>query len=275
MSTARLERRARVTLVSYATAGFLEQQQSLSESARALGVESVASWTRERLCATAFYAQHRLILDVPRGGGYWLWKPYIILTELERAGPGEFVVYSDCGYPWRPQRVRRPLDPLLAWCAQNGGMLPGVYVPEHGPSRRWTKRECFVVMGCDREHHWNHPLIQTSFSVWQRRDEALRFVAEWLRWCEQPQALVDAKIDPTITEFPDFVDHRHDQSVLTNLALLKRVRCFGDPHRSHPGTKDIDNLTDRMQSRWLSIMCRNYYRRATAKYHFWRRAGRR
>src|SRR5690606_32164646 len=91
----------------------------------------------------------------------------------------------------------------------------------------------------------------------------------WLRWCQIPQALTDDRVCPEIADFPDFTDHRHDQSILTNLALMRGVRCFGDPQVSHHGTKIIDNLTDRIEGKRLSLVCRDYYRRALGKFGYW------
>jgi hypothetical protein len=251
-----------ITLLSYATDGYEPQQRVVLRSAVRAGVAECRAWTRAMLEQTAFYREHRKLLDVPRGGGYWLWKPFLIAQELARLPAGDFLVYTDCGYPWRPLVIRQPLDPLLEWCERdNGGMLPGVYIPRHGPNRRWTKHECFVTMGCDAEPYWNHPQIQATFSVWQKCARAEQFVAEWLHWCEQPAALSDEKVMADIAEYPEFVAHRHDQSVLTNLALLRGVRCFGDPSEVHPDTKYIDNLTDRIAGRPGRIFARNLTRR--------------
>lgn len=252
--------------MTYASRGFFKQQEFLARSALKLGIGHIELWNRERLCTTAFYLENKAILDQRRGDGYWLWKPYIILDQLERTEPGEFVVYSDCGRSWYPYQVRRPLDPLLDWCETcNGGMVPGVYVPQHGPNRHWTKRECFVVMGCDSPQFWNHPQIQATFSVWQNKLGVIEFLREWLRWCQAPSALTDDKVLSEIKEFPDFIDHRHDQSVLTNLVLMRGVKCFGAPHQVQRGSKDIDNLVDRIAGRWFAIVCRDYYRRLLAK----------
>jgi len=56
---------------------------------------------------------------------------------------------------------------------------------------------------------------------------------------------------------------------VTNLALLRGVRCFGDPWEVHPDCKYIDNLTDRIAGRPARIFCRNLTRRVvneTRKY---------
>ena len=253
---------ARLALLTYATTDYASQQRAVVRSARRAGFTDIFSWDRAMLERTAFYAQHRALLDRRKGGGLWLWKPFLIERELQRLAPGDFLVYSDCGYPWRPLVIRQSLAPLLRWCADaNGGVLPGVYVPKHGPNRKWTKRECFIAMQCDSERYWQLPQIQATFSVWQRCPLAEGFAAEWLRWCLQPVALSDERVMPEVREHADFIDHRYDQSVLTNLAALRNVRCFGAPDEVSPETKYIDNLTDRIAGRRWRIRARNLTRR--------------
>jgi hypothetical protein len=265
----------RVVLLTYATPDYLAQQRAVVASAHQAGVTGVAAWDRAMLERTDFYAAHREVLDRRKGGGLWLWKPYLIARELQRLDPGDFLVYSDCGYPWRPLVIRQSLQPLLQWCAtRNAGVLPGVYVPRHGPNRRWTKHECFVTMRCDEEPYWRQPQIQATFSVWQKCALAEDLVAEWLQWCVQPAALSDEKLLPGVREYPDFVEHRHDQSILTNLALMRGIRCFGRPDEIHSETKYIDNLSDRIAGRRLRIRARNLSRRIvseTRKYWLQRR----
>jgi hypothetical protein len=112
-------------------------------------------------------------------------------------------------------------------------------------------------MGCDAPLYWDHPQIQATYSIWQKTDSALSFAGDWLKWCMEPAALCDERVHPDIIDFDDFVDHRHDQSVLTNLALKRGIVCFGKPHVPLAGSKDISNLIDQMQGKQLTIVMRN------------------
>jgi hypothetical protein len=256
----------RVALLTYATSEYVPQQRVVVSSARKMGITDSIAWDRPMLERTDFYARHRDVLDRRKGGGLWLWKPYLINRELQRLAPGDFLVYSDCGYPWRPLVIRQPLQSLLHWCeTKNGGLLPGVYVPRHGANRKWTKHECFVAMQCDSDNYWRQPQIQATFSVWQKCALAESFAAEWLRWCVQPVALSDEKLMAGVHEYPEFIDHRYDQSILTNLALMHGIRCFGGADEIHSETKYIDNLSDRITGRSWRIHARNLSRRIVSE----------
>lgn len=47
---------------------------------------------------SSFWNKHgNFIVKNPRGFGYWLWKPYLILRELNKMFEGDVLVYFDCG----------------------------------------------------------------------------------------------------------------------------------------------------------------------------------
>src|SRR6185437_203414 len=45
-----------------------------------------------------FVAENINILQQPRGGGYWLWKSYIINKVLHQINEGDYVFYIDAKY---------------------------------------------------------------------------------------------------------------------------------------------------------------------------------
>lgn len=225
----------RAVLVTFATGGtrpFLLAQKILSQSALLFGgVAGVAEWNDKKLKQEDFYSRFRHILDQQRGAGYWLWKPYIIRKELLALNPGDYVVYSDCStYNGEFASILRPFAPLLELCDSGfGGFIPGVYIPHWGPAKIWTKRDCFVLMDCDSEVYWETCQIQASLSVWKHCDESIGFLTEWLDYCQDERILSDLENTCGLPNFPEFYDHRHDQSVLTLLAHRHNRRALGNP----------------------------------------------
>src|SRR5262249_4556403 len=67
-------------------------------SARRCGIQEVHSFGPESLAA-GFRVKHRAILDTP--GGFWLWKPYLILEAMNRAAAEDIILYVDAGAYFR------------------------------------------------------------------------------------------------------------------------------------------------------------------------------
>ena len=217
-------------LVSYADAAFQFAQQTLVASAARHGVEVCHPWTRDALVQTPFYRRHRAILDRPRGGGYWLWKPYILEATLHDAAADDVVVYADAGI-----EIVGDLQPLFAICRDRAPVLlfAGHYddAGVAGPNvcGKWTKRDCFVAMACDEPRYHEGQMLDASVVVLRKTPAALAFVREWLLCCVQPHILTD---EPNVCGLPNlanFISHRHDQSVLSLLAIREGLEVFRHP----------------------------------------------
>jgi len=246
----------RVHLVSFYGAAdpgddYPERQRHLHDTAaRVGGVDVQHPWNQEQLRATDYYTRHRAILDQPRGAGFWLWKPWLILKLLEEIPENDFLLYHDVGRalsrkPGIGYQFRRPVTPLVEWADDNGGIFAGIHVPVYGRNARWTKRDCFVLMDCDEHRFWETPLIQAGMNVWKNTAVVRDFVATWRRYCEDPRILTDQPNQYGLENFPDFQDHRHDQSVLTNLVLKYDLPLFNPPPGEIFKQRDIDYIARR------------------------------
>jgi tetratricopeptide (TPR) repeat protein len=245
---ARPPRRAgerRVRFVSFAAGHAFERaQDAIVASALRHGATDALPWGRADLEATDFYAQHRAVLDRPRGVGYWLWKPFIILQALLAADEGDWIWYHDAGLT-----IDADVSPIVDWAdAFNDGLMPGIHLPCY-TSKDWTKRDCYALMGCDEERYWNHCLIQPGWSFWRKSERSIRIVTEWLSHATDPRILTDWPNTCGLPNRPGFIDHRHDQSVFTVLFAKLELTTFGaptDPLPRYP--KDIRFLAERVDA---------------------------
>lgn len=211
-------------------------------------ISSVSSWNNTKLRRTKFYEKHRQILNQKRGRGYWLWKPYIITEELSCLDDNDYLIYCDCGR-LPAQLFSRSLKPLLKICDENQGRFPGVYIPQHGSSKKWTKRDCFVLMGADNPRYWNSCQIQASFSIWKKNKDSIEFLNYWLTHCTDARIITDQKNVCRQPNFPEFIDHRHDQSILTIAAIKFNIPGLGDQNDNKPFSsyaKNIDNVLEQL-----------------------------
>ncbi|MFC3343352.1 hypothetical protein [Paenibacillus abyssi] len=209
-------------MVSYATARFYKSQKKLRRSALQYGVDQVIPIRDKDLASTSFYEKNKKILQQPRGGGYWLWKPYIIFKAMSKAKENDMIIYSDSG-----MEVIRPLDPLIDICKRQGGIM--LFRAHNLLNKAWTKRDCFALMKCDSEDYWNAEQLMGSFCLFMNNQKNKAFVKEWLTYCLDERILTDIANQCGLNNFPEFKDHRHDQSVLSLLAVKHKIEVYRAP----------------------------------------------
>lgn len=169
--------------------------------------------------------------------GYYAWKPYIIYDLLQNINENDIVVYWDCNpiYP----NFTCSFKPFLNHIHENYEMLAGLQ--QFGlVNTKWTKPECFELMGCNDKKYTKYGCkqIQASWSIWKKTTKSMQVVSEWLNWCEQ-EDVVACDVNAT-------AKHRHDQSVLTNVAIKHNCtvlasRRSGIRLASHLG-KNLDRI---------------------------------
>jgi uncharacterized protein YndB with AHSA1/START domain len=226
----------KIWMTSYADAAYRLSGERLVASAARYGIEEHRHWGREALERTSFYRMHRAVLDQRRGGGYWLWKPFIIHEALKDMAPGDLLVYADSGI-----EIIAPLHPLFEICQQRAPLMTfaGHYedVKAPGPNLcgKWTKRDCFVGMDCDGPRYYDAQMVDASFLVLCNSDRTRAFIREWMLYCGHLPLLTDAANVCGLPNLPEFITHRWDQSVLALLARREDLELFRHPsqHGNH------------------------------------------
>ncbi|MFK1815377.1 hypothetical protein ACIXAT_21975 [Bacteroides fragilis] len=87
----------KVILLNYADERFAVQQKYNFKSAKLLGGFDEFHLMSNKDIDEGFKQLNRDIFDIKRGGGLWLWKPYIILKTLKTIGDDDVLMYCDSG----------------------------------------------------------------------------------------------------------------------------------------------------------------------------------
>lgn len=216
--------------ISFGNDAYNESLELLKKTSLEIGkVDEFISYNPSYLNRTEFGRKNAFILSQPRGAGYWIWKPFIILETFQGLKDGDIVLYSDAGL-----KVIDNLTPLFDVTRdnKNGGKtifkLPPVGVPAH-IAKAWTKRDCFVLCEADEAKYWNAEMTNGAVSLWQRTPENMEFLKEWQRYLRNWQIIADGPNMAGKPNFMEFRDHRHDQSVLTILSVKYNFELYRDP----------------------------------------------
>lgn len=154
----------------------------------------------------------KALINRKKGGGYWIWKIFMIREALEKSKRGDFVLYIDAGCTINLEGKRRFLEYLFMTNVSKSGILS---IAEPYLERKYTSGRIFETFGVlnnknflNANHYWAGMILV------QKRRKTIRLfdnVIRLLHW--DPWLISDAYRDYK-NPF-GFEGNRHDQSLLS------------------------------------------------------------
>ena len=225
-----------------------ETTQRIVEDAPKFGVDEVRIYDDRWLLGTEFYKVNRWIFDLKsrnehRGFGWYSFKPFVILNEMhrlliertdERGGPGyedthdDIILWTDADtFPIAD------LTPLYEQCRKDGGIM--LFAAEGCVQGAWTKRSCMKAMACDTEYYRRSQHAVGRFMLFEAGNyRAKQFLMEWQTYLLNPACI---GLEPSPDEYPEYIEHRSDQSILGNLAHKYKLKLYREADEFGDGSQ--------------------------------------
>lgn len=203
--------------ITYGDQNYQDSLQRIKKEAEALGFfDEICLYTNESL-PNPFKKYTELYR---RGGGYWLWKPYIVHEALSRADEGDIIVYADAGCTL----LKHTDWEYYFQCLKKKEAL---FFITKGKNKRWCKKEVFRYFNPHNSLWRNANQIQATFFMIKKtkNNEAIK------RWYQlaanQPDLFIDVNEKERSLEYKAFKEHRHDQAVLTGcICMAKNLKQY-------------------------------------------------
>ncbi len=184
-----------------------------------------------------FKKKNEYILSKGRGNGYWLWKPYFIVKTLKKhLSDGDYLIYSDAGifYTERAQLLvdflnERKVEMYLH-------RLPHL-------EKLYTKRDAFILMGVDLPFYSETGQFNAAFQVYKKSKFTEIFLEEYLYYAQDKRIITDDKNELGMPNYDGFIDHRHDQSILS---LLTKKYSQVNANKMNIDFNIVKNFTELM-----------------------------
>ena len=171
-----------------------------------------------------FWSQHSsFILNNNRGCGYWIWKPYLIHKTLQSLNDGDYFLYLDSG----SELLLTEKSSLLSYIEEyvNKYDLFASYFNSYATDINFNKMDLI--------HHFNiptdssllfQPQIQATFLFFKITPSIRTLIQNWLSFISNYHLFDDTP--SVIPNFHYFIEHRHDQSVLSLLIKTSNLKPF-------------------------------------------------
>ena len=175
----------------------------------------------------------RWLQENRRGSGYWVWKPFLIRNTLLNLGSEEEgVLYLDAGCTFNSGVEAS--ETLRDYLQKTGEMGTLFFELECQPEFKWSKSDLFKRFGLEGKAFTHTNQRHSTAHFWARSSNTMDFLDEWIELSLEDnfRYLDDSK--SLSADLAGFVEHRHDQSILSLLSKAKGLTAIGDTTWHHP-----------------------------------------
>jgi len=218
-----------VSFISYGNENFKAARERIKKEAEQMGIfnGNIRVYSPEDL-SPEFKATVGPTLNEARGGGYWLWKPYIINDMLSKLKEDDILLFVDAGCILQPAGLPRMKEYVDMISKDSGKCMLVMSLEIEFPENNWTSSAIFEHFGVPSENaRATSAQVITGMSMYRKCKESMALVAAWLKTAmEHPELFTDKFNEESKVKRPAFTENRHDQSVFS--ILVK-----SPPHNDH------------------------------------------
>jgi hypothetical protein len=196
--------------ITFATKDFLVSRQFLTSLVNELSFDEVISYSEYDLDLD-FREKYKNVLSFKRGYGYWIWKPYLILKTLLESKENDIILYIDSTDVPSPSFFNNVFNHF-----EKSDLF---LLKSNNLHDQYTKIDCFILMDCDDEKYHNQYQLEAGIIGVRNTIFNIKLMEEWLRYCSDIYIITDLPNSSGLPNYKGFIDHRHDQSILTNLTI--------------------------------------------------------
>jgi hypothetical protein len=213
-----------IHFITYGNHRFKNSKERLLREAHEFGAFKTMTGYGPCFMTREFIEKHKDILTQQRGGGYWIWRPSLLLEALNKIEYGEFLVYLDAGCKLNPHGKKRfyeyidminKTDYGIVSFQMSGNLGQGNLEKEN----KWTNREIFNYLNeCTDGKHANTGQFLGGILVMKKNQHLLKIINLLIK------ALDDNPLMYTdhykTNQHPEFKENRHEQSLFS---ILRKI----------------------------------------------------
>lgn len=198
--------KGRKIFVTYGNGAYYKSLERIRREVEATGrFDEIRIYTDKDLPAS--FKQHELF-TYSRGGGYWFWKPWVVLDTMKDMGEDDILVYSDAGSEIHDHKEWDRWFKILS-------KKSALFFFYSEPMAKWTRKSVLEHFGNVRKLGSYYQLIACLFAL---RKSAQHLIKEWFDvMSAYPEIVMDVERDMMKYENQGFVENRHDQSILSGV----------------------------------------------------------
>lgn len=173
-----------------------------------------------------FWSKHGCFLDNNRRGyGFWLWKPYTIRSTLQDIEMNDILVYMDAGCTVNLEGKERLNEYITILNGQSEFDI--ISFQMNLPEIKYSKKALLEYLNVNNEDK-NSGQCNATVILVRKGNHSISVINEWYRIACVYDLINDQQ---NSREHMTFIDHRHDQSILS--ILVKQMGSIKIPDETY------------------------------------------
>jgi len=219
-----------IHFITYGDSLYEDTKKRLHNQAKNLGwFDYVTSYGPDDL-EQDFKEQFKDILELPRGGGYWIWKPYIINKHMKKINDDDILIYLDAGCYINPKGFDRFKEYIEILKNSNEACIS--FQMSNHIEKRWTTKEIFEHFNINCKTGVSDDILETGqivggIKMFKKNSNSMNIISAWLNPLYQNPLLFTDHYNNNI-QCDIFVDNRHDQSICSVVCKLYKTILLED-----------------------------------------------
>lgn len=189
-----------------------------------------------------------------RGYGYWKWKSYLVKKIFDTLNEGDIIIYADAGCVFNAGADERLLYYINRVKNSKSGLL--VFAQNY-IEKDWTKADCFNYFGIlndktitDTPQNWAGSFLICKNNI------SNKIIYEWADVSINHYDLITDKRS-LIKNSNSFIEHRHDQSVLSILSKIFKAEIIPSSEIDNNNFDNIPIQPARLKQRDIYYVIKN------------------
>jgi hypothetical protein len=195
--------------ITFGNISYHNSVKRICEEAKTLDFfDHIKDFTEEDLQKDSyFWNKHgQFILDNKRGYGYWIWKSYLIKKSLDQMKDNDILIYCDAGCEINNNGKQRLYEYIDMLNTSNYGLIS---FQLEFKEIQYTKQLIFDKIDVNKNVLHN----SASVIIIKKNIHSINIIEKWFNYCENYHLINDH----IMNESNEFIENRHDQSILSVL----------------------------------------------------------
>ena len=224
MSFSLVKNESNIHFITYANKTFEIAKKRLLKEAEHFGEFKTITGYGPADLPKDFVEKFKNILAMPRGGGYWIWRPIILLNKLNSMQNGEFLIFLDAGSKLNPLGKQQFHEYINRLKNSNYGIMSVQMSGNNGPGnleqeKVWTNTQIFNYLNVDiNSNHANSGQYLGGILVMRKNEHLLKIINLLIKALNDDPLMFTDHYNKN--QHQGFRENRHEQSVFS---LLRKI----------------------------------------------------